>query len=590
MYEESWVPEKLPGGGGFSLKNLSLYSLYIEHTMGHNVFTHTNKDYPLMRYLGCSLKLYQSSHIDYVCTYSNTWPLKSNMQMYNSMQPSIHLLQQNKIIVPSKNTQKRHKPYVKKFIKPPTQMQNKWYFQSTLSKIPLFMLRTTAISLDHYYIGSRMQSTNITIISLNTAYIQNRGWGTRTTYWNQELGTQRYFLYGTKQEITETTSLSTIKIVDLIPLTNTVDDVEGDTYPHGSTLSTLPYNQYVQKYAGNPFHTNYLQNHWHVITTTNSPSEIAQLVTNWGDTQWKTKTLNDLTYKTYTYVPMTVSVRYNPYRDNGQGNTCYFLPIKTTGHGYVAPTREDLRNDNLPLWLLLFGFPDFIKKTDLIHHVDTDQILVIETQKTNPQKSPLVPLSLSFYEGRSPYTDPDDPKVDPSDTNRWYPMYQYQQEILNNICLAGPGTPKIPTGTTAEAKVKYCFYFKWGGELPQMSQIEDPTDQATYPIPNNLNTTTSLQNPTSAPETYLYSFDERRGQLTKTATERIQKDWETKKIPLLPTEYRFAEQTTTEETQTDPSSEEEEEDLFQLLNRQRSKQLRLRKRILKTLQQLQKLE
>lgn len=584
MYEESWVPQRIPGGGGFSLKNLSLYSLYIENTMGHNIFTHTNKDHPLVRYLGCTIKLYQSANVDYVCTYSNTWPLKSSMLMYNSLQPSLHLMQKNKIIVPSKITQKRKKPYIKKFITPPTQMKNQWYFQSQLSKIPLFMFRTTACSLDHYYVGSRMLSTNINIISLNTAFIQNRGWGTRTTYWNQELGTKRYFLYGTRKEINETTNIGQLKLTEIIPLTNTVDDYEGTFYDDIHTTKPTTFEEYTKKYAGNPFHTYYLQNQYHVFTTTNSPSAIHQQFPS----NWTQKTVNDLTNKEWTYMTMTNTVRYNPYKDNGTGNTVYFLPIKTTGHGYIAPTHENLRNDNLPLWLLLFGFADFIKKTDLIHHVDTDQILVIETTKTNPQKSPLVPLSLSFFEGRSPYITED--KVEPEDQTRWYPMYQYQQETCNNICLTGPGTPKIPEDTTVEAKMKYTFHFKWGGDLPQMSTIEDPTTQPYYPIPNNLLQTTSLQNPTTAPQQYLYSFDERRHQLTKKAAERITKDWQTETMSLLSAEPRFAEQTAPQDPQTESSSEEEETDLFQLLQQQRNKQLKLRKRILKTLQQIQQLE
>lgn len=128
MYETSIIPEKLPGGGGFSIKNLSLLALYDEHIHGHNIFTHTNQPYQLMRYLGCTLYLYQSLNVDYIMTYSNTWPLKSTMLMYNTMQPSIHALQKNKILIPSKNTWKWKKPYKKVFIPPPTQMQNKWYF------------------------------------------------------------------------------------------------------------------------------------------------------------------------------------------------------------------------------------------------------------------------------------------------------------------------------------------------------------------------------------------------------------------------------------------------------------------------------
>lgn len=124
-----------------------------------------------------------------------------------------------------------------------------------------------------------------------------------------------------------------------------------------------------------------------------------------------------------------------------------------------------------------------------------------------------------------------------------------------------------------------------------MSTITNPTEQPTYVIPNNFNETTSLQNPTTRPEHFLYSFDERRGQLTEKATKRLLKDWETKETSLLSTEYRFAEPTQTQAPQEDPSSEEEEEsNLFERLLRQRTKQLQLKRRIIQTLKDLQKLE
>lgn len=161
---------------------------------------------------------------------------------------------------------------------------------------------------------------------------------------------------------------------------------------------------------------------------------------------------------------------------------------------------------------------------------------------------------------------------------------------MNTICLSGPGTPKIPPGQTVEAKIKYCFYFKWGGDLPPMSTVTDPTTQPVYPVPNNITQPTSLQNPELRPESYLYSFDERRGLLTKKATERITKDWQTKEIPLSLTAHRFSEQTETQDPQETSTSEEEEENLFELLNQQRRKQQHLKQRILTTLQKIQQLK
>lgn len=586
MYEESFVPKKLPGGGGFSIKNMSLYSLYQEHTMGHNIFTCSNRDYPLMRYIGCSIKLYQSEDIDYVCTYSNTWPLISNMAMYNTMQPSLHLMLKNKIIVPSKRTRPKRKPYIKKFIPPPTQMKNQWYFQQKLSRIPLYMIRTSAISLDHYYIGSRDRSTNITITTLNYSYIQNRNWGNRNVqYYARTLGTQILYLYGTTSEQTD---FKKIKLQELVPLTNTQDYTKGYTYEEYKQRvnHTANYDTYFKdiKSRGNPFYPDYLKGDIRVFTTPTLWSTINEK----QKTNDTTNTIESLGQNelSWTEITLTIETRYNPYKDNGSHNKSYFLPVKQAQHGWDAPGRQELENYNLPLWILLFGFSDFVKKTEIIHNVDTEHILVLNTTKTNPPKDTLIPLSESFIEGHSPY----ETEFNEEDRNRWYPCYQYQQEITNEICLCGPGTPKIPPTNTVEAKMKYTFHFKWGGDPPPMSIPADPTEQPWYPIPNNNTQTTSLQNPETAPETFLYTFDERRGQLTETATKRMQKDWETKETSFLPTEPRFSEKTTTQAQIQETSSEEEEDNLFELLNQQRLKQQRLKHRITQTLKKIQKLE
>nr|UGV33935.1 MAG: ORF1 [TTV-like mini virus] len=596
MYEESWVPERLPGGGGFSIKNISLNSLYIETTMGHNLFTKTNRDYPLMRYRGCKIKFYQSADIDFVCTYSNTWPLISNLAMYNTMQPSIHLQQQHKIIVPSKKTSKRKKPYITKFIKPPTQMKNQWYFQKNLTNTPLLMLRTSACDLDHYYIGNRMSSTNITITTLNTIIIQNREFGdSKIIYSCRTIGTQKQFLYATTEEPPENTN--NLLVQNLIMLINTQTYTEGQAYSERYQSQQLTKDNWHTYYhdptvRGNPFHTHYLQRSFPVIISTCSPTDLDLYISQYQGSITNLKVPNNYTW---TYVDLTRDLRYNPYKDNGSQNKCYFLQVgKSAGSGWDDPGRTDINNENLPLWLLLYGYPDFVKRTKILHNVDTNYIITINSNKTDQNTTIIVPISRTFEHGYSPYIpiDPDKhDNVDPADKNRWFPQYQYQQEIINDICLSGPGTPKIPPGTTCEAKVKYTFYFKWGGDLPPMSTMENPDSKPVYPIPNNFTQTTSFQNPTTHPASFLYSFDERRGILTDKATKRITKDWETKEMPLIPTEPRFAEQTVPQETpETTSEEEEEEENLYERLQHQRLKQRNLKLRILKTLQKLQKLE
>nr|UGV34432.1 MAG: ORF1 [TTV-like mini virus] len=586
MYEESIVPDRLPGGGGFSIKNISLQSLYLEHTHGHNIFTSTNEPYPLMRYTGTTIKLFRSSDIDYIVSYNNQWPLKSNLKMYNSMQPQIHILQKNRIIVPSKKTApNKRKPYKKVFIPPPPQMKNQWYFQSTLANTPLFMLMTTSTSLDHWYIGTRNKSTNITITTLNTSLIYHRNWDKGTIqYYCHTYGTQYIYLYAI--EAPHTHIINDMYISDIICLGNTQENFAGHSYREYMRLYATAQPS-KQKWAehqnwGNPFHKDYLQEDFDKFTILSSTSNIQQVLAALPD-QPNNKTIKE-TNLTFNFAHLTKKLRYNPYKDDGVNNQCYFLSCKQPGGtSWDAPTNPDLTNENLPLWLLLYGFSDFQKKIGKLKHIDSDYTFVIKSTYTNPIQLYIVPINISMTQGNSPYED----QPNEIDHDRWFPSFQFQQMAYTDICLSGPGTPRIPPGDTTEAKIQYTCHFKWGGELPDMALISNPSEKPSYPIPNNILSTTSLQNPTQAPEYYLYKFDQRRDILTKEAAKRMSKDWQPETYPLSITEPRFAEAPQTQDSSEEATSEEEkEESLFLQLQQQRNKQRKLKQRIRLILEQM----
>nr|UGV34486.1 MAG: ORF1 [TTV-like mini virus] len=593
MYEESIVPDRLPGGGGFSIKNLSLQSLYLENTHGHNIFTKSNEPYPLCRYLGCQLKLFRSNDIDYIISYNNQWPLQSNLKMYNSMQPQIHLLQQNRIIVQSKKTApNKKKPYKKVFIPPPTQLKNQWYFQSQIANTPLFMLMTSSCSLDHWYIGTRNQSTNITITSLNTKVIFHRNWDKgNIQYYCHMIGTQPLYLYAADHP--DTHIIDEIDISDIICLGNTQENVHGMSFKEYKTLhkeTTFTKQTWKQHQNwGNPFHKDYLTNNndfgdYLILASTTNINDFTEKL---PDSPTTKKTIKQAGLQ-MNPIEITTNLRYNPYKDDGTNNQCYFLSCKQPGgRDWDAPSNPDLTNENLPLWLLLYGFSDFQKKIAKLKHIDTDYTFVIKTQKTNPLLLYVVPIGISMTQGFSPY----EKQANFIDHDKWFPSFQFQQESYTNICLSGPGTPHIEPGVTTEAKIQYKFFFKWGGEIPEPDTTENPSDKPYYPIPNNILSTTSLQNPTQAPEYYLYSFDTRKDMLTKKAAQRLKKDWGTEKTTFSITEPRFSETTQIQTPQEETTSEEEEEeDLYHQLQLQRHKQHKLKQRIRLILQQIQNIE
>lgn len=580
MYEYSTVPEFLPGGGGFGIKNYSLEALYSEHRYARNIWTKPNVDLPLCRYLGCKMILYQSAITDYVFSYCNTLPLESNLGMYNSMQPSIHNMIKNSILVPSKKTLPKKKPYIKIHISPPTQLLNKWYFAQDLAKTPLVMTRASAISIDNYYIDPHSVSTNITIPHLNAGLIKNRNFKKPPTsgYWantNPSLG--KIYLYSTTQEVTNINDLH-VKHLIFLGKSNINEPGESAAQANVNNASTWKTQNY--QHWGNPFHRNYLTTDDRVWQThITYPTFISE---------WESKGDNAKCHD-MTEVFLVDYLRYNPYADQGIHNNCYFLSCAKEEEGWGPPQNPELTNEFLPLWLLIWGFADFHRKLKKMQHLDDDWLLVINTDATTPPRNPLVVLNSTFIEGQSPH----EPHPNKQDYNIWYPSLQMQEITVNNIALCGPGTPKIPKDTDIEAKIKYYFYFKWGGHQPPMSAIEDPKNQTTYPIPRQLFDTNSLQNPATAPESLLFSFDERRGQITKKAIKRLQRDWETQTAFVSDGTSPFSEtaqgqhQTTPEESS---SEEEEAETLFEKLQQQRLKQRRLKQRILMTLQSLQNLE
>lgn len=235
LYEDSIVPEHLPSGGGFSLMKFTFNTLYSYHKYVRNWWTKGNKELPLLRYNGCKFRLYQAGNVDYVFRYINAYPMTSTQLMYASMQPSLLMMLSHSIIVPSKKTEKRKKPYKTVRIRPPSQMMTKWYFQHEILNTGLVLTQTSACSLDNYFIATEAENNNINIITLNTILFQNRQFHTNPNegYHCRTTGTLKRYLFATQS----TAPIQQVKLKDVILLGNTRDYVAGHT-PIKTELST----------------------------------------------------------------------------------------------------------------------------------------------------------------------------------------------------------------------------------------------------------------------------------------------------------------------------------------------------------------
>lgn len=578
-YLESIAPHDYPGGGGFSICNYSLFMLYQENLICNNYWTVGTENMPLIRYLGCTITLYTQQEVDYLFYYNNNYPMKASKLTYMSTQPHIMLQTKKVKVMKCRKNSKYKKPYKRFFVKPPSQMENRWYFQHDLALQPLLQTMCTACSLDRTYLHANAISSTIGFTSLDTNEIQNHDFTSPSTTGYKPVGNERlfYLLNADPKQYTN------YKLEDCTFLGQTEKFDIGTQIKHISNTNKLQTALTQLGYQGNPFHKECLNPDSCILKTTLTNEE---LISKYG-AAGNTKNLDKADFQLKTHY--LKHCRYNPFADKGKGNKIYILKITTSthSHDWTPPEDETLIWEDLPLWLLTWGYLDFQKKCGTQSLIDTNSVCVIQSPYITPLTNKLfVPLDYNFTIGQSPY----DTHMIAADQLHWHPCVRHQTQTINLIATTGPNTVKLPENISCEAHLTYKFHFKIGGEPAPMSVLVNPTDQPKYDIPSNLLQTTSLQNPTMPIEYYLSKFDERRGELTKKAIERIKTDWETEKTLFAITDPSTQCPTTskkaTETSDTSSTSEEEETPLETQLNHERRKQRVLRKRINNLLKQL----
>lgn len=557
QYIGSIVPEHEPGGGGWSLMVFSLDSLWEDYEHLQNIWTTSNAGLPLCRFLGVTMRFYQQEYTDYVVTYDLCWPMKDTPLTHANSHPQRMLLQKNKIVVPSLLTKRRKKPYVKKFIKPPAQLKNEWYFQKDLAGIDLLMLTTTACDLRNSFISPPAKSNNITLTSLNTNFWYNRNFQrpSATTGYTPKNNTYLY----TQGNGTTTTPT---KKTQLIYLGNSTDYQPGKHLDkNGGSMHTW----------GNPFFHLYTQTDIPIYVSQTAPSALQDNITSGTITQ--------------TTQYLGIKVRYNPERDTGEGNMAYFLS-NITGAGWDPPEDPNLRIEGFPLWLMLWGWADWIKKLAHISKVDENYLLVIRSKFFDSELPAYVFLDESFWHGQGPYnTD-----LDNYDHFHWYPQFKYQKMSIETLSTSGPYVAHPPSDNALQAKCIYSFKFKWGGCPRTIEKVYAPSSQPTWITPHHFTVGSKIQNPRTNPLTYIYPWDTKRDIITDKALQRIQEQQETDELLSKPTGIPTTSRSDpkpilqkTKESDEETSSEEEEKTPLQLqLNKLRRRQRLLKQLLLKS--------
>lgn len=520
QYVYSFIPEKQPGGGGWGLCVFSLDSLWEDYQHLENIWTTSNAGLPLIRYRGCKFTFYQSEETDYIVQYDNCWPMVDTPHKHADSAPFRMLMKHHKIVVPSRQTRKKSKPYKKKFIKPPAQMTTKWYFQKDICKTPLVMLTITACSLRFPYTAPEAQSNNITINILNPYLFRNANFqhfdtsGYFCKYANSN-NTEPLYLYASGESNLTYDTIKKNKQHTLIALTNTKDHVSGQNL--ATTQET-----HLQQALGNPFHEDYTQGDMHIYISKMTPLEVCKLMKDNGTEPNENKRSITLTGN------IIYTVRYNPQKDDGTSNKAYIVNNELGGF-VTAPNNPNFIIEGFPLHTMLWGWTDFIRKLGEAVHFDQNYFVTIETKQTNDNKLPyLIPIDDTFIHGLNPYspihTDIEHQvPIDAYNAKNWYPRHEYQKVTINRICMSGPACPRQPWNHYMQAKCKYKFYFTLGGCPKTLEKIYNPCSQPKWPTTDNINGRYEVQDPSTHPATEIYSWDWQKDYVTESALERIRK-------------------------------------------------------------------
>lgn len=563
QYKYSYVPIDEPGGGGYTVMIHSLSSLWEDFQHLDNIWTTSNAGLPLVRYRGVNLYFFQSAYTDYAVEVTNCLPMLDGKYTHADLAPNRMILKRHTIKIPSIETKRLRKPYKKIKVKPPPQMQNKWYFQKDICNIPLVMIMATTIDLRNPFGKSDWKSNNITLKCLNPDVFQRHDWGTKNP-------TQGYFpksnsyLYTHKDPLVHNPGQD-LERQNAIYLGNSTEFTYG---VKGSQTDKVS-----ETYAewGNIFMPQYLHGDRPVYSIQYPPTQW-NLDTN---KQHKARLISE---------PLLLTFRYNPDKDTGDQNQLYVVP-NYSGDYYEPPANPNLVFSGFPLFDMLWGYIDWQEKVHEVQNILERQLVVFRSPWINEKKSAYIVIDEEILDGKGPYG------IELSDYHKanYHPKVKFQLNTLNTICLSGPGCCRSPYNNYLQAKMKYVFKLKWGGCPRTLEKPYDPCSQPNWNIPRNYYGGLQIQNPRTNPETEIQDFDWRRDYVKKSTIDRIKKYTDTDENVQIFTESRksapvLRETPQEQQTDTETSSDEEETQTLQKqITKLRHRQQRIKQFLLNKL-------
>nr|QJQ71582.1 hypothetical protein [Torque teno midi virus] len=473
------TPPKAPGGGGFGCEQFSLESLYTDFLFRRNIWTKSNILLDLCRYLGVQLIFYRHAETDFIVSYHRQPPFDISKEIYTMCHPVNLMLSRHKIIIPSKFTNPRGKLKIKKFVKPPKQMLNKWFFQEHFCKYPLLMIQAAACNLTYSNLGCCNTNQMVTFYYMNINFYSVASWtATRTdAYLPYSTFPTEVYTWNKKQWDTQTSATDT------------------------------------QKFTKPPLYAPSVN----IKTGFFSPQMLQAVYLTSG------KDKHSIVRNT----PLNIC-RYNPNLDNGKKSKVWLVSTHTASWD-PPPIDKTLVYEGFPLYMMLYGFLSYVQYIKKASDFFLGYVVALQSPALLPYSQPgaerniIVPLDSKMPQGKAPY----DEDLTDYMKNNWFPTVYNQLDVLNTIVESGPLVPKYSQtkNSTWELDMFYKFYFKWGGPESPEPIITDPMLQATYEVPDTFQKTLQIVHPRSQKAgSLLQPWDIRRGYFTKTALKRMQQN------------------------------------------------------------------
>ncbi|BAB19310.1 unnamed protein product [Torque teno virus 26] len=504
-------------GGNISITKWNLSMLWHENLMNRNRWSRRNNDLDLVRYLGGSWKFYRDPDRDFIATYSLESPMTTNQYSHLQSHPQIMLLRRHRILIPSLKTKPRGKPYVKRKFKPPKLMRNQWYFQAHFCNVNLIKLTVVGLDLQKAWLRRGTESPIAEFAVLQQSLYNNISLtATETNSEEQKKTWENVWAFPMSMTMNFRELLKTLGATD----------AELKDGPKRDSVPTL-WKKYVtsNKMTENVFNDRQKKINWLVsnsgITTTNTLSRTMYFDRICG--MFSSYVLDDTVRWDGTLKKAYVGVRYNPLIDEGTGNKVWIDPV-TKKDTKFQPPQSLVLLEGQPLWLLLFGYTDWIKKFYADRNPGTTYRVTLLSPWTYPKLTNkdlygYVPLGDDFCAGRHPYRQY---KITPEWETLWYPMVFNQEPALEAIVNCGPWMPRDEEARSWQLNLGYQFRFKLGGHLPPGQPPEDPCKQPTHDLPetNMLQLAVQASNPRTVDEPF-HGWDLRRGMFSASSIKRM---------------------------------------------------------------------